>query len=187
MCPATTDRPRQRGGGRGPWARWTAPHRARKARRRRQRRRQRSPCPVGDFAPHPAATPVGTRRRCRERERAGRWPAARRRASAHQVIGPSAGLGRHRTTGNGRPRHRRSRPSSQVEPSEIASQIGVASPQPSGVSGRGGRGDGQLEQILSGGGSGAAAASAAAAARSSSAARSMSRWSLSAAAPCMAV
>ena len=38
------------------------------------------------------------------------------------------------------------------EPSEIASQFGVTSPQPSGISGRGGRGDGQLDQILSGGG-----------------------------------
>jgi hypothetical protein len=70
-----------------------------------------------------------------------------------QAIGPNAGLGgigRRDIAGQGIG----SRPSSQVEPSEIASQIGVTSPQPSGAGGRGGRGDGQLDQILSGGGSG---------------------------------
>ncbi|MGO9114022.1 MAG: hypothetical protein ACLP9L_32805 [Thermoguttaceae bacterium] len=70
-----------------------------------------------------------------------------------EAIGPSAGLGgigRRETAGHGIGL----RPSSQVEPSEIASRIGVGSPQPSGVSGRGGRGDGMLDQVLSGGGSG---------------------------------
>ena len=80
-------------------------------------------------------------------------PGGTRRASAPVAVGPSAGLGgigRREIAGQGIG----SRPSGQVEPSEIASQIGVTSPQPSGVSGRGGRGDGQLDQILSGGGSG---------------------------------
>ncbi len=70
-----------------------------------------------------------------------------------QAIGPSAGLGgigRRDISGQGIG----SRPSSQIEPSEIAAQVGVTSPQPAGVSGRGGRGDGQLDQILSGGGLG---------------------------------
>lgn len=69
------------------------------------------------------------------------------------ALGPSAGLGgirRREDVGPGIG----ARPSSQVEPSEIASQIGITSPQPSAVGGRGGGGDGQLDQILSGGGSG---------------------------------
>ena len=99
------------------------------------------------------------RARCRygERDAAGRCPAARRRAPAAAIgsgpLDPARGLaasGGGKTAGQGIG----SRPSSQVEPSEIASPIGVTSPQPSGVSGRGGRGDGQLDQILSGGGSG---------------------------------
>ncbi len=67
------------------------------------------------------------------------------------TIGPNAGLGsigRRESAGQGVG----SRSSSQVEPSEIASQTGVASPHPSGMSGRGGHGDGQLDQVLSGGG-----------------------------------
>ena len=69
------------------------------------------------------------------------------------TIGPSAGLGgigRREDAGQGIG----SRPSGQVELSEITAQIGVTSPQPSGVSGRGGRGDGQLDQVLSSGGLG---------------------------------
>jgi hypothetical protein len=69
----------------------------------------------------------------------------------NQISGPSAGLGRlgrRETAGQGIGL----RPSSRAEPSEIASQIGVAAPQPSTLSGRSGGGDGQLEQILSGDG-----------------------------------
>jgi hypothetical protein len=68
------------------------------------------------------------------------------------AVGPNerlGGIGRRESVGQGFGTH----PSVQVDPSEIAS-IGVTSPQPTGVGGRGGRGDGQLDQFLSGGGSG---------------------------------
>ena len=70
-----------------------------------------------------------------------------------EAIGPNAGLGgigRREIGGQGVG----PRPSSQVGPSEIALQIGGTSLRPSGVSGRGSRGDGPLDQILSGDGSG---------------------------------
>ncbi|MGA2254072.1 MAG: hypothetical protein ABSG53_05365, partial [Thermoguttaceae bacterium] len=75
-------------------------------------------------------------------------------ATASAAIGPNVrlgGIGRRDSLGQGFG----SRPSSQVEPSEIVSSNGGTSPQLLGFGGRSGRGDGQLDQILSGGGSGA--------------------------------
>ena len=74
-------------------------------------------------------------------------------ANGSAAIGPSAGLGgigRRATTGQGVGW----RPSTLVEPTEIAAQTGPTSPQPTGLSGHGGGGNGDLDRILSGNGSG---------------------------------
>ncbi len=104
------------------------------------------------FAPRPTATPVGPVAGTAN-VTSGPMLGGTSRSSGAQSIGPSmslGGIGRRESLGQGIG----SRPSSQVEPTEIAPQTGVISPQPSGVSGGGGRGDGDLDQILSGGGSG---------------------------------
>jgi len=74
-------------------------------------------------------------------------------ANGSASIGPNArlgGIGRRDSLGQGFG----SRSAGQGEPSEIAASIGLPSPQLSGFHGTGGRGDGQLDEVLSGGGSG---------------------------------
>jgi len=104
------------------------------------------------FAPRPTATPVGPVAGTAN-VTSGPVTGGTSQSSGAQAIGPSmaiGGIGRREGVGQGIG----SRPSGEVEPTEIAAQTGIASLQPSGVGGRGGRGDGELDQILSGGGSG---------------------------------
>jgi hypothetical protein len=86
-------------------------------------------------------------------ETRGSMPGGTSQGFGSAAIGPTpgiGGIGRRDTSGQGIGL----RTSGQGEPSEIASRIGIVSPQPFGISGRGGRGDAQLDQVLSGGGLG---------------------------------
>ena len=102
--------------------------------------------------PHSAATPAGPVAGTGNAP-AGSLPGGTASGFGTGGIAPSMAvgdLGRREIAGQGIGSPR----SGQTEPSEIASLVGVTSPQPTGIRGHGGGGDGQLDQILSGGGLG---------------------------------
>ncbi len=104
----------------------------------------------GVFDLHEAAPPIG-QIAITEKATSGLPSGDASRVPAMQTIGPSAALGRlGRRDAAGQDIGLR--PSSQAEPSEIAAQIGVASPQASALGGVG-RSDRQSDQILAGAGS----------------------------------